>query len=516
MFEVPVSYHNKRIATERKIRYQFVNILNRKYHGKKRKIRQHREQLPTPENSAVENNGSSSEAREMVIKRKLTMGEECSDLDLSEEEEEEQEQENEESDNEHHTESGTKFEKLFFKKYEKPEHSFEVWSDESVPGKSKKVELKRTRVSYTHLNRVQKAAKRKIESSTVHMPLANKRYFDIKCEGYEVLEPLVRTEGYQLKQIETLTQILFINVSRGNWDIAYKTFSILIRIPEVDIRNIWGLGTRILMEKGQTTRSLEFLKWMSTVYSSKINFVQSRCYRTPPVFRSGSKTHSPKYATTWLWNSLIRATEVISLEEEGKVDREEEIDPSSYKKSSGMDRIAQLIDRLSEMVLVPPYMEDPEVWFIYSMCHMVKADYLSSNYDGSQLSGSGKDIARNQVTQHIHYVKTYLQNCVQKGNFEYPKQFIEGRLKEFESRMYRETPSKSVATANNSDSEDGIDNVGYEDNEQQYEDNPFEIEEDNSFSRNYTEEEDPIIKTHWEPAINVDNMQFYNEDSDSD
>lgn len=500
MFEVPVSYHNKRIATERKIRYQFVNILNRKYHGKKRKVRQ-RDQLPTPENSAAETNGSSSDLREIKIKRKLTMGEECSDLEVSNEEESDE-------DSEHNLEFGdhpNRFEKLYYKKYDKPENSFEVWNDESVPGKSKKIELKKTRISYTHLNRIQKAAKRKIESSTVHVPLANKRYFDIKCEGYEVLEPLVRTEGYQLKQIEALTQILFINVSRGNWDIAYRSFSILIRIPEVDIRNIWGLGTRILMERGQTTRSLEFLKWMSTVYSSKVNFIQSFCYRNAPAFRSGSKTHSPKYATTWLWNSLIRATELISIEEEGGVDGDVEMDVG-ITKSNGMDKISQLIDRLSEMVLVPPYMEDAEVWFIYSMCHMVKADYLSSQYDGSQLMGSGRDIARNQVTQHIHYVKTYLQNCVQKGNFEYPKQFIEGRLKEFEARMYRENKPNKAAMVSSEHDEEDID---------PYEENPFDIDEDNSFSRNY-EDEDPVIKTHWEPAINVDNMQYYNEDSDSD
>lgn len=508
MFEVPITYNCRRLNVERRVRYQYINILSRKYHAKRRsKRRRQANSLPTPENSAVENDQSESQlpSREQIKEKKMKLGEDYSD---SEAETSSEGEDTTKDDNEFANDMN-KFEKLFYRKYEKPEHSFEVWYDGNSVNTKKKHELKKTHIHYTRLNRVERIAKKRVEKNVVHMPLVNKRYFDIKSEGYEVLEPLVDIDSYLLKHIEILTQILFSSVSQGNWDIAYRTFSLLIRIPEVDIRNIWGLGTRILMERGQTTRSLEFLKWMSTVYSSKQNFVQSHYHRKAPVFRSGSRTHTPKYALTWLWNCLIKVTELISIEEEKGVNTNEEENDNGSKQSA-MDKLTELIDKISEMVLVPPYLDDPEIWFIYSMCHMVHADYLSGKFNCQRLSGSRRDIARNQVTQHIHYVKTYLQNCSQKGNFEYPKQFIQSRLEEFEKRMY-EDESKPE----NMKLQESYDNTSYSNEDD--EENPFQIDESNSFLGNLIEEGiDPVIKTHWEPTMNMDALKFnYNSTDDS-
>ncbi|QLL35058.1 hypothetical protein HG536_0H04340 [Torulaspora globosa] len=420
MFEFPIALSSKRVRNSRKLRYQYVNNLYQKY-NKIEGITPNG--LPTPENSAAESseNECALERKRNRIRRRLKSiaGESYSDFESDEELNdaagealEDDEEENQE--------------RSYFKKYEKPQESFEKWQTDA----KKRAPIRRTKISFTKYQRMCKSAKRKMANA---LELASRRsriYLQTVSEGFEMVEPIdVKPETYQMKHISVLNSLLHVQLCRGNWDAAYNCFALLIRIPGVDIRNVWGIGNQVLHAK-ESPKYLEFLEWMSNIYSSRTTYPEDVNFRTAPVFTKGSRTHVPKFVSTWLWESLIQYTRE-SFEISGDSERD-------------TDKLQELIDKISEMILAPPHMEDSEIWFIYSLCHMVKADILSTRFDG-HLVGSARDIASNQVIQHIQRTKSCLQTCIAKGDFAYPKRHIERQLETFEKRLHiDDTDSKSM------------------------------------------------------------------------
>ncbi|QLQ82181.1 hypothetical protein HG537_0G04360 [Torulaspora globosa] len=417
MFQFPITLTSKRVRNGRKLRYQYVNNLYQKY-NKMEGITTNA--LPTPENSAAEsseNEGALERKRNRIRRRlKSIAGESYSDSESDEELNDTGAQDDEEADQE----------RSFFKKYEKPQESFEKWQTES----RKRVPIRRTKVSFTKYQRMCKSAKRKMANALELASRHNRIYLQTVSEGLEMVEPVDgKPETYQMKHISVLNNLLHVQIYRGNWAAAYKCFALLIRIPEVDIRNVWGIGNQVLHAK-ESAKYLEFLEWMSNVYSSRTTYPEDINFRTAPVFTKGSRTHVPKFVTTWLWEALIQYTRE-SFEING-----------DYRPEN--DKLQELIDKISEMLLAPPYMEDSEIWFIYSLCHMVKADILSNKFD-SHLVGSARDIASNQVIQHIQKTKSCLQTCITKDDFVYPKRHIERQLETFEDRLHiDDTDSKSM------------------------------------------------------------------------
>ncbi|SJM85861.1 related to RNA polymerase I-specific transcription initiation factor RRN11 [Zygosaccharomyces bailii] len=403
MFEIPVVSISKCTRTSRKLKYQYINNLTRKYDSINGISSSHRG-LPTPENSATEisENEEAVERKKKRTRRrwKSIIGDSYSDSESDED------LTMDDTDNE---------ERKFYKRYEKPQATFEKWHR----GPKRRVPIQRNRITYSTLKRIQKYGSREVENSRAIASKSSKIYFDAVSQGYQVFDPTYgRANTFQLKHIDTLTGLLHLNVSRKKWVLAYKCFALLIRIPGVDVRTLWGLGERILAEK-QPTRSLEFLQWMSNVYSSKLPFVEDINYRMAPVFTKGSKTHTPKYTTVWLWECLVRYANELE-------------DPEMEQNAE--NNLQSLMERISEMVLGPPYMDDPEVWFIYALCHMVKADVLSQRFNPN-ITGSLRDIASSQIIQHVQCTKSYLQRCSEKGDFGYPKRYIGKRLAAFEARL---------------------------------------------------------------------------------
>lgn len=418
MFQLPLTLTSKRVRNGRKLRYQYINNLSQKY-NKIEGISANG--LPTPENSAAEsseNEGALERKRNRIRRRlKSIAGESYSDFESDEELHDGEVVEDDEEANQ---------ERSYFKKYEKPQESFEKWQKDS----KKRAPIRRTKISFTKYQRMCKSAKRKMANALELASRRNRIYLQTVSEGFEMVEPVNgKPETYQMKHISVLNNLLHVQICRGNWAAAYNCFALLIRIPEVDIRNVWGIGNQVL-HATKSSKYLEFLEWMSNIYSSRTTYPEDVNFRTAPVFTRGSKTHVPKFVTTWLWEALIQYT------------RESfEINGDSGPES---DKLQELIDKISEMILAPPYMEDSEVWFIYSLCHMVKADLLSNRFDG-HLVGSARDIASNQVIQHIQRTKSCLQTCIAKGDFTYPKRHVERQLETFENRLHiDDTDSQSM------------------------------------------------------------------------
>ncbi|EHN00956.1 Rrn11p [Saccharomyces cerevisiae x Saccharomyces kudriavzevii VIN7] len=451
MFEVPITLTNKKFAQRRKLKYQYINHVSRRF-DKVAKTTNTTDSLPTPENSAVENNDDDydyDEDEEQIdeaevyrrsilqqTKRrrerhwKSVVGELYSSTETESDSQQEEIQENDGRETGRKN-GDTDEERIFWKKHEKPEKSFEIWQTASLQNKGP---INRRKMTYHKFQKIQKNSLRKMQIPLLHCTKENRLYFRSLSKGLEPLQtPTSTIRNYQTRHIITLTNLLHINVSRHNWSLAYRIFATLIRIPDVQMKSIWGFGVKILDNLPDSSSSLDFLQWMCQIYSSKARFVQNINHRSiVPPFQTGSRTHTAKFATTYLWASLINCQKSIEPST---------INDKHYDMEN--DRLQELIDKISEWVLTPPFMEDAEVWFIYASCHLLKADILSRQFvnDGTKgdLIGLDRDIKINQVIKHIHYVKVFLQTCLDKGGFTIPNRLIEIQLKNFELRLYGET-----------------------------------------------------------------------------
>ncbi|GMM56092.1 Rrn11 protein [Maudiozyma humilis] len=335
----------------------------------------------------------------------------------------ESEEEDDGSDLEHYN----KEERKYFKRYDKPQDSYEVWNNNSK--KRRRVPLQRHMVSYSDVSEVEEYGK----SQCSHLLHSNRKLVDDfhnRIDGYELLKEPAPIRHIDLKVIQTLTQLLHLNISRRNWGVAYRIFAQMIRLPEVDIRSIWNLGVEVMSHcpdnEGGYTRegSLDFLEWMSKVYSSRARFVEGINYKMAPAFRSGSRNHTPKYVTTLLWKSLVYAARQIFDEED----------------DAPLDA---LIEKIDEMLIIPTYMEDSEVWFIQAMAHVVKTDYLTRPDVNEDNERPYLDNAlRNDVTTGIKSAEKCLAECSLRtgdgtSSFEYPEKYIRRQLRLLEDRIMK-------------------------------------------------------------------------------
>ena len=350
-----------------------------------------------------------------------TQGSIKTDIDAQNNESEDDDEDG--SDEEHFN----KEERKYFKRYDKPQESYEVWNTSNK--KRKRVPLQRSTISYSEVSEIEEYGRRQCS----HLLHTNKKLVDDfhnRIDGYQLLKKQAPIRDIDLKVIQTLTQLLQLNISRRNWTVAYRVFAQMVRIPKVDIRSIWNLGVEIMAhcsdDEGGFTRdgSLEFLEWMSKVYSSRARFIEGVNYKLAPVFRSGSRNHTPKYVTTSLWRSLVDAARQV-LEEEDE------------------SPLGDLIEKIDEMLIIPTYMEDSEVWFIQAMCYVVKTDYLTRPKNDENNEATYMNHAlRNDVTSSIKNAEKCLRECSlrtadETSSFEYPEKYIKRQLRLLEDRVLK-------------------------------------------------------------------------------
>lgn len=205
------------------------------------------------------------------------------------------------------------------------------------------------------------------------------------------------TVGFNKYHITNLRNLLHLNILRGNWDLAYKVFCLLVRLPHVDIRSIWPLGIEILQQQRKAIQSQSesehdqhqllllkderFFDWLSSFHILARTTVSNTRSVAAPIWRSGSRTHAPLYLITSLWNLLVKG-EVLKVSE-----------------------------RLEELLLEPPFNTDGSFYFLLALCQMINCM-------------NGDDIVSNKAK-----IEKNLNKCKQ-CNFEYPRDLIEKELKQ--------------------------------------------------------------------------------------
>lgn len=335
-------------------------------------------------------------------------------------------------------------ERQYYKRYDKPQNSYEIWRMNNK--KRKRTTLQTSIMSYRDVEDIEEYGKRKIQHlHYTHRKLAEQ--FQNRIDGYEIIETskdkVVR--NIDLKVIQTLTELLHLNIVRKKWNTAYRIFSRMIRIPSVDIRSIWNLGVEIMShandssEKQNQPMVLEFLEWMTKVYSSRAKYIEGINHKLAPVFRSGSKDHTARYVTTFLWRSLHFATKQ-AMENSVRDAADDDFDDMNQ-----ISLLQSLIERIDDILIIPTYMEESEIWFIQAMCHLVKTDYLTERYSkGSENGGTiNKNIHRNDITSSIKSTERCLKECLNRNNnsdgiqfqFQFPDRYIRRQLRIMEERL---------------------------------------------------------------------------------
>ncbi|KAI5962358.1 RRN11 [Candida pseudojiufengensis] len=181
-----------------------------------------------------------------------------------------------------------------------------------------------------------------------------KTKFIIESSGMEILpNQEIFKESITNKHLNNLNTLLHFNMLRKNWDVAYNIFCLIIRFPMVDVRLIWPLGIEILTElsknlsnKASSTYELKITKFFNYLnsfylvnYRNQIALEISDRTSLAPTWRVGTKTLTPLYLLTSLWYLFVAKKAYV-----------------------------QILNRVSELILEPPYHDEGALYFISILC----------------------------------------------------------------------------------------------------------------------------------------------------
>lgn len=411
MFHLPIlqgSYTNKNELNERKLKYKYLIELNQQYNklikdGQRDKNISIINNFPTlydrngySPNTYANNNNSNT-----YINDPLTPDD-----------------------------SDDNMETRFYHDYIKPQKSYERWFNITKNGNAnftkannnnntnnkKRIRkpFQKKQISYKKFNNIVNKTRKRLNLNNTHHSHRQITMINAMINGQIKLNDKNLSDVPASDQhIKILINLLYQNVFQNNWDLSYKIFAILIRLPRIDIKSIWHLGCKILSNCIDKINLLDYLNWLHSFYSTKNNFIQNRNYRNDPVFREGSRTHTPQFSITWIWENLINCYDNI-------------------------EQLDELIEKINELMLLPPFMDDSQIWFILSMCHFCKANCISQQLN--QLNNNGNNDINMEyqnskleinLQSSITQVNLQLQKCT---DMEIPRDYIQRQLQNMEIR----------------------------------------------------------------------------------
>lgn len=340
-----------------------------------------------------------------------------------------------------------------FKKRLKPEETYEIWhSNEKLNGES----LKNNDTSFPgntlHTENGERSELESLEGLDIDVSISSdevasrtedyfrkltetfdessswtKLNFILRTQGLEILPNLPLTSEIVGKgskkfrsvtniHLDNLKQLLHINILRRKWDAAYKAFCLIIRFRHVDIRSLWPLGIEILSRLAENElppdqsdvsgrKDERFFNWLSSFFSVNKHYRSLRNSLvhqiSAPIWRSGSKTHTPIYIVAYMWLLLRKG------------------------------KFTQLKDKLEELFLEPPYNNEGVFYYIHTLCCISElASFLT--YQSHNDSGEGNTetelfVSRDELLQKVRDNIKDIDLSIQKGkdlNFSFPEKLI--------------------------------------------------------------------------------------------
>lgn len=239
-------------------------------------------------------------------------------------------------------------------------------------------------------------------------------------------------QSIRRKHIGNLKVLLHMSILRKKWLLAYKIFCLVIRIPSVDIRALWPLGVEILAQQRQQRQNVpnavafskeeRFYEWLLAFATTNKSFDKDKeatRLRTSsaPAFRTSSRSHTALHVITSLWMLMAK------------------------------NAIHEVVEKIQDLVLQPPYDSEGVLYFILAMCSMSLAIKLADRFiffderdefeddDDFDLAALDlKEHIRQLYNEHVQQVNHFLQTCEKLG-YVYPHDFVEGELNELLAKM---------------------------------------------------------------------------------
>ncbi|CAM9021081.1 unnamed protein product [Wickerhamomyces anomalus] len=236
--------------------------------------------------------------------------------------------------------------------------------------------------------------------------------------------PLYNNVSYTKKHTMVVSKLLHLNILRKNWQVAYRCFSLLIRLHHVDIRAIWPLGieilTRLAEEKFLKTqpegsvdeyklrtnfhnteissqlelfKDEQFIAWLQTFYP--INWVlnPNTNYVQLP-YRVGTRDTPPVYMVNLIWALIMK---------------------QNFKKVN---------EKLSELLLQAPYLDDGIYYFLQGFSYQLEASSLSKL----------QTVDSQQVEKLMSDAKKFYQDAKERDAV-FPEELINNDLTLIEKRV---------------------------------------------------------------------------------
>ena len=259
-----------------------------------------------------------------------------------------------------------------------------------------------------------------------------RKNFLIESQGLEIIPSPSEIKSEVTKHITNLNTLLHLNILRRNWKMAYKIFCILVRFPQVDVRQIWPLGVEVLIQLSKVEESQhkqhkvgttfdkkarKFFEYMNNFYSvakqGSASYNNTDRPDLAPVYRGGTIKVTPLYLICSLWHLFVRR-------EYEHVQRE-----------------------IQDLILVPPYSSEGALYYILALCRVCQCEEIVTHF--AMQSDFAKFIelettyrtysdCKQLLELKNEMIMKDLENC-QKYNFLVPRKEIKEQLSEIREKL---------------------------------------------------------------------------------
>ncbi|KAH3675643.1 hypothetical protein WICMUC_002560 [Wickerhamomyces mucosus] len=278
---------------------------------------------------------------------------------------------------------------------------------------------------------------RSIEDELRQSRMAVKVQFSIESSGFEVLpnlkdaqnnDPLVSAPlPYFKRHIVTVFKLLFLNLMRKNWKIAYKCYSLLLRMNQVDVRAIWPIGLEILQRRAEEEIKLkqpedivndydlrsfkipgsnsnlkdeQFSNWLQTFYPINKTINPKLNYIEPLPYRIGTRETSPLFVTNNIWVLIMKKKFDLANE------------------------------KLSELLLTQPYINDGLIYFLQGLSYYYEAIMLSDSHSEESI-----DISNVNRIEKLMFDSNAFFEKAKERDFIIPEKIFNNEISLIKSRI---------------------------------------------------------------------------------
>lgn len=289
--------------------------------------------------------------------------------------------------------------------------------------------------------------------------------------GFEILPKIstdrrtplsIKAPGLVTKHTISIYKLLFLNIMKRKWKLAYRCFSLLIRMEKPQLRELWPLGIEILQrlaedeakkkypeltqydlntrnylhmnnsnqrrndfdmeehvdseESGFLNRDNMFFEWLITNFPVFRRFEYRNIFFVSPVpYRFGTNDISPLYVTSHIWNLILQR------------------------------KFDQADEKLSQLILTQPYLKDGMFHYMQGVSYQYRAVVLSQDYDTVDLNSE-------KIEKLISDSKKSF-NDAKNLNFNVPETLFNGEYSMLRNNLYDKKTTDYDSETEGNDSE---------------------------------------------------------------